>query len=61
MHQEKTYNYNYNYIMDTYIPYDYWYTATIERDIHVDLENVPKKISGMLDAYYPDHPEMKME
>lgn len=59
-HQEETYNDNYNYIMDTYIPYDYWYTAAIERDIHVDFENVPEKISDMLDACYPDQPEMKM-
>ena len=60
-HQEEIYNDNYNYITDTYIPYDYWYTATIERDIHVDFENVPEKISSMLDACYTDHPEMKME
>jgi hypothetical protein len=38
-HQEEIYNDNYNYIMDTYIPYDYCYTATVERDIHVDFEN----------------------
>lgn len=60
-HKEETYNDNYNYIMDTYIPYDYWYTATVEGDIHVDFENVPEKISGMLDACYPDQHEMKME
>lgn len=60
-HQEEIYNDNYNYIIDTYISYDYWYTATVEQDIHVDFENVPEKICGMLDVCYPDQYEMKME
>lgn len=60
-HQEDIFKDDYNYVMETYIPYDYWYTVTIERDIHVDFDNVPEKISDMLSVCYLDQPEMKME
>lgn len=50
-----------NYLSTIYIPYDYWYTVSVERDHHVDFENLPEKIADMLNACYPDQPELKME
>lgn len=52
---------DYNYVMKTYLPYDYWYTVSVEEDIHVDFDNVPEKISGMLNACCQDQSGMKME
>jgi hypothetical protein len=49
------------YLSTVYIPYDYWYTVSIERDHHVDFDNVPDKIADMLNVCYPDQPELKME
>lgn len=49
------------YLSKTYIPYDYWYTITLERDHHVDFDNTPEKVSDMLSACYPNQPELKME
>ncbi|WP_097015333.1 hypothetical protein [Anaerocolumna aminovalerica] len=49
------------YLSQTYMPYDYWYTISLERDHHVDFDNVPEKIADMLNGCYPDQPEMKME
>jgi hypothetical protein len=49
------------YLSKTYIPYDYWYTVSIERDHHVDFDNIPDKVSDMLSACYPNQPELKME
>ncbi|MHB8061623.1 MAG: hypothetical protein ACYDG2_03140 [Ruminiclostridium sp.] len=49
------------YLSTVYIPYDYWYTVYIERDHHVDFDNVPEKIADMLNVCYSDQPEMKME
>lgn len=36
------------YISDNFIPYDYWYTADVEDDIHVDFDNVPENIEKLL-------------
>jgi hypothetical protein len=49
------------YINKTYIPYDYWYTISVERDHHVDIDNIPEKVADMLNVCYPDQPELKME
>ncbi len=49
------------YLKKTYMPYDYWYTVTLERDHHVDLDNIPEKVSDILNACYPNQPELKME
>ncbi|MDD4681459.1 MAG: hypothetical protein PHP79_11390 [Clostridia bacterium] len=49
------------YLNNVYIPYDYWYTVSVERDHHVDFDNVSEKITEMLNACYPDQPELKME
>lgn len=49
------------YLSTVYIPYDYWYTVSIEHDYHVDFDNVPDKIADMLNVCYPDQPELKME
>lgn len=49
------------YLSNTYIPYDYWYTVSVERDHHVDFDNVPEKVADMLNSCYSDQPEMKME
>jgi hypothetical protein len=42
-----------------YIPYDYWYTVSVERDHHVDFDNVPEKVAALLNHCYPDQPEME--
>lgn len=57
---KKLLDYEKEYISQTYIPYEYWYTISLERDFHVDFDNVPEKIVGMLRACSSDHPEMKM-
>ena len=36
------------YLRENFIPYDYWYTAHVERDIHVDFENAPDDIAELL-------------
>ncbi|MCM1489151.1 MAG: hypothetical protein NC203_12380 [Firmicutes bacterium] len=38
------------YIRDNFIPYDYWYTADVEGDIHVDFDDAPEDIADLIDA-----------
>lgn len=40
------------YLDQIYIPYDYWYTVVLERDYHVDFDDVPDKIEDMLNVCY---------
>jgi len=47
------------YLSTVYIPYDYWYTVSIERDHHVDFDNVPEKVAVLLNHCHPDQPEME--
>jgi hypothetical protein len=49
------------YLNQTYIPYDYWYTVVLERDYHVDFDNVPEKIGDMLNVCHSNQLGMKME
>lgn len=49
------------YLKDNYAPYDYWYTVMLERDHHVDFDNVPEKVIDLLNGCQPDQPELKME
>lgn len=49
------------YLKRNYVPYDYWYTISVERDHHMDFDNVPEKIMEMLNGCYPNQPEIKME
>lgn len=58
---KKLLDYEKEYISQTYIPYEYWYTVSLERDFHVDFDNVPEKIVDMLSVCSSDLPEMKME
>lgn len=46
------------YLSTVYIPYDYWYTVSLERDHHVDFDNVPEKIADLLSACYAEQQEM---
>lgn len=39
-----------SYLSTVYIPYNYWYTISIERDHHKDFENAPEKIADKLNA-----------
>lgn len=48
---------DYNYVMETYPTYDYWYTG----DKNIDFENEPDDIINILNSYNPDHQGMKME
>ncbi len=36
------------YLKFLFQPYDYWYTVTIERDHHVDFDNVPEAVADIL-------------
>ncbi|MDD4493132.1 MAG: hypothetical protein PHV32_02075 [Eubacteriales bacterium] len=38
------------YIRDNFIPYDYWYTADVEGDIHVDFDDIHEDIADLIDA-----------
>ncbi|MHB8075670.1 hypothetical protein [Desulfosporosinus fructosivorans] len=46
-------------LSDVYIPYDYWYTVSVERDHHVDFDNVPEKIEGLLGVCHAEQPDME--
>lgn len=37
-----------SYIMENYIPYDYWYTCPIEEDICANIDEIPESISSIL-------------
>ena len=30
------------------IPYDYWYTADVENDIHIDLDEMPESVADLI-------------
>ncbi len=36
------------YIRDNFSPYDYWYTAYVEGDIHVDFDDVPEEVEKLI-------------
>ncbi len=38
------------YIRDNFIPYDYWYTADVEGDIHVDFDDIPEDVADLISA-----------
>lgn len=40
-----------NYLRENFAPYDYWYTPTVEGDIHVDFEDVPESVQSLLQPY----------
>ncbi|WP_052315252.1 hypothetical protein [Desulfosporosinus youngiae] len=42
-----------------YIPYDYWYTVSLERDHHVGFDNVPEKIVDLLRTCHVEQPKME--
>ena len=49
------------YLKENYVPYDYWYTVTLERDHHVSFDNMPEKVSDMLHACHPNQPGLTMK
>ena len=46
-----------SYIREKFIPYDYWYTPEVERDIHVDYDNIPERAEELLEACIPEQTE----
>lgn len=58
---KKLLEYEKEYVSQTYIPYEYWYTIFLERDFHVDFDNVPEKILDMLRVCRWNQLGMKME
>lgn len=38
------------YIRDNFIPYDYWYTADAEGDIHVEFNEIPEDVKDLIAA-----------
>ena len=49
------------YLSTVYIPYEYWYTASVERDHHVDFDNAPEKVAALLNHCYSEQPEMERD
>lgn len=47
------------YLSTVYIPYEYWYTVSVERDHHVDFDNAPEKVAALLNHCYSNQPEME--
>ena len=56
-HKYEIFSDDYNYVMETYPTYDYWYTG----DKNIDFENEPDDIINILKSYNPDQQGMKME
>lgn len=48
------------YICEQYIPYDYWYTADVENDIHISFDNVPESVSDLIAAARGEEPNMNL-
>lgn len=44
----------FQYLSALYAPYDYWYTVSIDCDIHTDFTCVPERASEMLEYCRPD-------
>lgn len=38
------------YALGRFVPYDYWYTAKLERDCHVDFEHLPPMVAELLNS-----------
>lgn len=49
------------YLMAKFSPYDYWYTVEIQRDHHVDFENIPAEAADIVNHCELDRPEIRME
>lgn len=49
------------YLKENYLPYDYWYTANIGNDIHVDFDTAPDTVREFISYCRPDQPGMIME
>ena len=49
------------YLSTVYIPYKYWYTVSVEDDIHVDFDNTPEKVSTLLNHCCPSRHEMELD
>ena len=49
------------YLSTMYIPYRYWYTVSVENDIHVNFDNVPEKVAAFLNHCCPGRLEMEHE
>ncbi|MDK2965797.1 hypothetical protein [Lacrimispora sp.] len=47
------------YLSTAYIPYEYWYTVFVERDHHVDFNNVLWRVADLLNHCYPEQSEME--
>jgi len=57
-HNEKDAAFN-ELLKSKFVPYDYWYTIKIYGDIHVDMDNVPKEISELLN--FDNEPTLEHE
>ena len=48
------------YIREQYIPYDYWYTADVENDIHISFDDIPEAVADLIDAARGEEPNMEL-
>lgn len=39
-----------SYLLEKFMPYDYWYTPEVPCDVHIDYENVPYKVVRLATA-----------
>lgn len=51
------------YLLDKFMPYDYWYTPEVPCDVHINYDNVPHKAFRLLTActgMLPEHISMQL-
>ena len=48
------------YIREQYIPYNYWYTADVENDIHISFDDIPESVADLIDAARGEEPNMEL-
>ena len=48
------------YIREQYIPYDYWYTADVENDIHISFDDIPEAVADLIDTARGEEPNMEL-
>ena len=50
------------YLLEKFMPYDYWYTPEVPCDVHINYENVPYKVVRLATActgMMPEKPAMR--
>lgn len=48
-------------VSEMFVPYTYWYTPSIEGDIHADFEAMPHVVEELIGHYHAENQEQNME